>query len=524
MDRMPRFRRRPKHPTIKTDAKSVNDRDMTPPPAPAPLSISATATTTPKTEKFLKVAGLKGLHLRSPHKRQRSPSPACLPTSPPPTVVTHDVERVLSRSPEDKKKREKQKEASKEIPKTAEQENKKNRTPTPTLMIDGDEITVIDDAESSRSQTAKSKPESVEPESSDEMDPTKPVIPFFLTHSEIDLANKFQEITWNERKRVAFGGCMLENIDSPRSSPSSQPDLRRIGMDRYYNVKPWSHNRVKLLVAEGALDYVNASPIVLESSSDLDLPPLRYIAMQGPTPQSIDYVWRMVAEQLGTTAVIVQLTNMVENGAQKCFPYFPQPEVELTWKLNEKDVWQDGWTADLTFKEMKTLADGDIEVTKMILRVGGEEEDRVIWHLLYTRWPDFGVPAIEHLDSFFELMRLSREYNTEDQPRIIHCSAGVGRTGTFIALEHLMRELEAGYLARYDAEAADEPDYIFRVVDLLREQRKSMVQAETQFLFIYRVMRKLWLDKYRDVTEGEYDPEPAPKRLEVSVPDTYSSG
>ncbi|CAI4220023.1 unnamed protein product [Parascedosporium putredinis] len=336
-----------------------------------------------------------------------------------------------------------------------------------------------------------------------------------------NLTNKFQEITWNERKRLAFGGCVLENADSPRSSPSSQPDLRRIGMDRYYNIKPWSHNRVKLLVPEGALDYVNASPIVLKSPSDSELAPFRYVAMQGPTPQSTDSVWRMVAEQLGTTAVIVQLTNMVENGAQKCFPYFPHLEAEPTWVLNEKDVWQDGWAGSLTFKETQTLADGDIEVTKLILHVDGEEEDRTVWHLLYTKWPDFGVPAIEHLDSFFEIMRLSREYNMEDKPRIIHCSAGVGRTGTFIALEHLMRELDTGYLANYDANVTGEPDFIFKVVDLLREQRKSMVQAEIQFLFIYRVLRKLWLDKYRDTADGEYDVEPAPKRLEVS--DTYSS-
>jgi len=302
-------------------------------------------------------------------------------------------------------------------------------------------------------------------------------------------------------------------------------------MDRYYNIKPWSHNRVKLLVAEGTIDYVNASPIVLESPSDPSLPPLRYIAMQGPTLQSMDYVWRMIAEQLGTTAVIVQLTNMVENGSQKCFPYFPESDADATWRLNERDAWQDGWAADLSFVEFETLADGDIEVRKMILHVDGEEEERVVWHLLYTRWPDFGVPAIEHLDSFFDLMRLSRQYNAMggtngstvdgDSPRIIHCSAGVGRTGTFIALEHLMRELDAGYLANYDAaEAASssESDLIFKAVDQLREQRKSMVQAEIQFLFIYRVLRKLWLDKYRQATGGEYESEPAPKRLEVSDP------
>lgn len=81
-----------------------------------------------------------------------------------------------------------------------------------------------------------------------------------------------------------------------------------------------------------------------------------------------------------------------------------------------------------------------------------EFEERVIWHFLYKKWPDFGVPAIEDIDSFFTLMRLSREKNASPtNPRIVHCSAGVGRSGTFIALEHLMREMEAGVLENWDA-------------------------------------------------------------------------
>lgn len=82
-----------------------------------------------------------------------------------------------------------------------------------------------------------------------------------------------------------------------------------------------------------------------------------------------------------------------------------------------------------------------------------EYEERIVWHFLYKKWPDFGVPALEDLDSFFTLMRLSREKNAAhpSNPRIVHCSAGVGRSGTFIALEHLVRELDAGVLEDWDA-------------------------------------------------------------------------
>jgi len=186
-----------------------------------------------------------------------------------------------------------------------------------------------------------------------------------------------------------------------------------------------------------------------------------------------------------------------------------------------------------------------------------EAEERIVWHFLYKKWPDFGVPALADLESFFTLMRLSREKNAgPHNPRIVHCSAGVGRSGTFIALEHLIRELDAGVLEHYDEKAAslaegrsvdEKPmgaspniatsseswseatgrgggaspattvieeegeDLIFSTVNELREQRRNMVQAEAQYLFIYQVLRKMWQDKY-GTAEGS---EPAAKRLEV---------
>ena len=202
-----------------------------------------------------------------------------------------------------------------------------------------------------------------------------------------------------------------------------------------------------------------------------------------------------------------------------------------------------------------------------------ERRSMTVWHLLYRRWPDYGVPDVADMDSFFELMRMSREKNASaDNPRVIHCSAGVGRSGTFMALEHLVRELESGDLENYDrdhgttachrprnnltaaspASAAGPvgPDLVFETVDRLREQRRMMVQAESQLVFIYTVLRKLWMDRYGVsatptdafaspggrrrssahgngnasgegvVTPGGGD-EPAAKRLEVDLNDPF---
>lgn len=293
-------------------------------------------------------------------------------------------------------------------------------------------------------------------------------------------------------------------------------------MDRYGNIKPWNHNRVKLRVPPGEFDYVNASPIEL-SSSDSKQPPLKYIAMQGPTAPSFDYVWRMVAEQTTSPAVIVQLTTMSEGMVEKCGQYFPPALEEPTWTLNEDNKWGDAWKATVTFASQEELAGGAIEKRKLLLHVEGEAEPRTIWHFLYVRWPDFGTPSQTDLDSFLELMRLSREHNSTSDPRIVHCSAGVGRTGTFMALEHLMRELDAGAFSYLDPEDI-ELDLVYDAVDKLRQQRRYMVQSQQQFVFLYNVVRKLWQEKYGVADAGLRNGEPACKRLEVSDPFLESNG
>ncbi|WYZ34119.1 hypothetical protein EsH8_I_000395 [Colletotrichum jinshuiense] len=475
MDHLPKFRRKPKIPTISTadvkPAPSRNGIDQEQPPQqiyPSTTTVTVTGGRSPTpTKPGLRKSAFRGLHLRSSAKRARSPPAAALPQSPPLAIVTHDG--VAS-------------------------------SPASARQRDGGGK---DDAVSS----GKSSRESSRP---------KPRIPAFLDLSVPDLENKFQEIVWLERNRLAAG--MAPDADeTTRWGSYRQTDMRRGVQDRYFNIKPWNHNRIKLRVPADELDYVNASTISLSSPSNKDLAPLRYIAMQGPTENSLDFVWRMVAEQLTTPVVIVQLTSMFENNQVKCFPYLPMDESQGPWAINEADGWNDGWRATLSFDSLLSLEDGAIEVRKLLLRVGDDDEVRTIWHLLYTKWPDFGVPAVDDLSSFFTLMRLSREYNTTpENPRIIHCSAGVGRTGTFITLEHLMRELDDGALDDYDG-AGEGDDLIFATVDALREQRRSMVQAESQYLFLYQVLRKLWQEKY-DVEDSDGDSEPAAKRLEVEEP------
>ncbi|KAK7967708.1 uncharacterized protein PG986_001985 [Apiospora aurea] len=336
-------------------------------------------------------------------------------------------------------------------------------------------------------------------------------IPAFLNLSVVEIMNNYSDINWTEGERTMLG--TQDPLAHPQYAPLS-PMHRNL--DRYGNVQPWNNNRIKLQVPEGATDYINASPIVLKSPlNPEERPPHRYIAMQGPKGNTTEHTWRMVAEQLQSPAVIVMLTETHEKHMEKCYPYYPR-EVDETKELGESDEFGDGFRASLKCVSMEEKAEGAIVMRQLVLHVEGRDEDMVVWHLLYKKWPDYGVPALEDIESFFELMRLSRAKNaSQDNPRIVHCSAGVGRSGTFIALEHLMREVDSGDLENYDEKngGADAPDLVFDTVNTLREQRRMMVQAEPQFLFIYQVLRKQWMEKYNVVVE---DDEPASKRLEVA--------
>lgn len=485
MDRIPKFRRKPKNPTIET-AVERSSSDTVDSIASTELQAANTQKQGQQaqqgqksTTKPSKKSPFRNFRLRGSAKRGRSSPPAELPSSPPPAVV--GVDGLKSRP----------------------------------VTADADTI-------AKRNSARPKIPSFLDNTMQGQCLCTSQVhmCDFSNTNMLSDIDFKFQELTWAERDRV-LEGSRNEQDNEFKWGTFKQVDVEEKGlMDRYVNIKPWNHNRVRLNVPTNELNYVNASEIVLPSNSNPEREPLRYIAMQGPTEPSISYVWRMIAEQLSSPAVIVQLTTMLEGGAIKCHQYFPHDQEHATWDLNEGDAWGDNWQAQLTYDSYEELADGAIEKRKLLLHLQNEEEPRIIWHLLYKRWPDFGVPELEDLDSFFELMRLSRELSVPSNPRIIHCSAGVGRTGTFITLEHLMRELESGAWRNYD-EATEGPDLVYDSVDFLREQRVGMVQGKPQFQFIYQVMRKLWQDKYGVDDDGN---EPAAKRLEVGDPFIEGAG
>lgn len=189
-------------------------------------------------------------------------------------------------------------------------------------------------------------------------------------------------------------------------------------------------------------------------------------------------------------AVIVMLTQTHDGAMEKCFQYFPLDAEAGSYKIEPLDPAGDLPEGSVTFSEMKSHPHSKTEVRKLSLQFGEKVKD--VWHLLFTGWPDFAVPEDQDRAALLDLLKLSAEKNgTSSNPRIIHCSAGVGRTGTFVALEYLLAQVESGAIA----DTNDGTDLVYEVVNRLREQRVSMVQMDIQFQFLYDVVKEQYRRK-----------------------------
>ncbi|PNS21300.1 Tyrosine-protein phosphatase 2 [Sphaceloma murrayae] len=352
--------------------------------------------------------------------------------------------------------------------------------------------------------------------SADTKDDTAAPLPGFLRQSKDDISNTFVDLEWQQRNRLAAG---LQPSDPPSQWARTLGPGDVLSRNRYLNIEVFANNRIKLRVEEGGNDYINASPIVLGSR--------RYISTQGPKETSVAHFYRMLANETSTTATVVMLTQTHEAGREKCFPYYPEDATSspLEFRPNPDDPENDGFEGfvSLVATTEDTKARCTIRHLKLRSRVRSKDgrgdeawTDKDVWHLLFGAWPDFYVPEGDDRKALVELVHLSRTLNRsapapplssfppipdvlkssakELNPRVVHCSAGVGRSGTFIALDYLLTLLENGELDEVPASS----DPVAQTVDLLRQQRMMMVQGESQFGFIYEVLKEAWMERWRE--------------------------
>ncbi|QIX00804.1 hypothetical protein AMS68_006321 [Peltaster fructicola] len=327
-------------------------------------------------------------------------------------------------------------------------------------------------------------------------------VPAFLRQSRGDLHSKFVDLEWKQRNRLAQG--------SQDAATSGDSKFARLAGDhitsrnRYLNVEPFAQNRIKLKVGEGVNDYINASPIKLGERY--------YIATQGPKDTSVTHFYRMLKSEIKGPAVVVMLTQTFESGKEKCFQYYPLTKQDSPLDVPRDEESGDGFTGTVELISTEEASTSRTQIRKLKLHTktdDGSTEEKDITHLLFSGWPDFLVPEGENRTALIRLVQLSARFNAghstptdapttddamskdlsgteQDNPRIIHCSAGVGRSGTFIALDYLLGQLHSGKFDRLPANR----DPVAETVDSLRQQRMMMVQGESQFNFLYEVLRE----------------------------------
>ncbi|XP_035850027.1 receptor-type tyrosine-protein phosphatase S isoform X24 [Sander lucioperca] len=228
--------------------------------------------------------------------------------------------------------------------------------------------------------------------------------------------------------------------------------------NRYANVIAYDHSRVLLSAIDGVpgSDYINANYIDGYRKQNA------YIATQGSLPETFGEFWRMIWEQ--RSAVIVMMTKLEERSRVKCDQYWPTRGTE-TYGLIQVTLLD---TVELATYCVRTFA----------LFKNGSSEKREVRQFQFTAWPDHGVP--EHPTPFLAFLRRVKACNPPDAgPMVVHCSAGVGRTGCFIVIDAMMERIK-------HEKTVD----IYGHVTLMRAQRNYMVQTEDQYVFIHDALQE----------------------------------
>ncbi|CAK6951123.1 phosphatidylinositol phosphatase PTPRQ [Scomber scombrus] len=232
--------------------------------------------------------------------------------------------------------------------------------------------------------------------------------------------------------------------------------------NRFPNIKPYNNNRVKLLSEPGTAgsDYINASFV------SGYLCPNEFIATQGPLPGTVADFWRMIWET--GTRTIAMLTQCYEKGRIRCHKYWPEDNKPMS-------VFSDILISKVS---EEILPDWTVRT----LKVEKHGHYILVRHFNYTSWPEHGVP--ESCSTFIKFVKAVRAHRHDNTTIVVHCSAGVGRTGVFIALDHLIQHVR-------DHDFVD----IYGLVAELRSERMCMVQNLAQYIFLHQSTLELLNNK-----------------------------
>ncbi|KAK9890199.1 hypothetical protein WA026_010310 [Henosepilachna vigintioctopunctata] len=233
--------------------------------------------------------------------------------------------------------------------------------------------------------------------------------------------------------------------------------------NRYPDIKAYDQTRVKLSQVDSIAgsDYINANYVLSYRERK------KFICAQGPMDANVNDFWRMIWEQ--HLELILMLTNLEEYSKTKCAKYWPD-------KVGGDKIFGD---ITVTHLDETRYSDYLVRNLKICRKNGVREEERKITQYHYLDWKDFMAP--EHPNGIIKFIkRINEVYSADKGCILVHCSAGVGRTGTLVALDCLLQQLkEEGQVS------------IFNTICDLRHQRNFLVQSLKQYIFIYRALMEV---------------------------------
>jgi len=226
--------------------------------------------------------------------------------------------------------------------------------------------------------------------------------------------------------------------------------------NRYKDISPYDATRVVLTECPTG-DYINANHVVMEIPGSGIVN--RYIATQGPLSSTCLDFWYMVWEQ--ESPLVIMLTTVVERGRVKCHKYWPDLDSTVLYGSISVTCTKEENKDSFSFRDF-TL----VEVES------GTE--RLVSQMQYLSWPDHGTPSdtVEFVE-FVENVRDTREKSATVAPTIVHCSAGIGRTGVLILMETAACLIESNQAV-----------YPLDLTRTMRDQRPAMIQTPSQYKFV----------------------------------------
>uniref|UniRef100_A0A8R1HSD6 Protein-tyrosine-phosphatase n=1 Tax=Caenorhabditis japonica TaxID=281687 RepID=A0A8R1HSD6_CAEJA len=251
------------------------------------------------------------------------------------------------------------------------------------------------------------------------------------------------------------------------------------GKNRYKDVGCLDNNRVKL-GSPWPHEYIHANYVATPTM------PKRFICTQAPLEKTCADFWFMCLQEKVET--IFMLCNLVEKGSKKCYEYYPSKKKD-TLEFEEGDKKITVKYESSSQYSFKADAKAKVIATEVVVEGPSGESQKTI-HYHWNDWPDRGVPPADM--AILELLDRARP---SKGPIVVHCSAGIGRTGSVVMLEYVMDQLLAGM----QIEDGD------KILVKIREQRNNSIQTDAQYLFVHQVLLNYFRKKKLVEEKGVQD-------------------